>query len=78
MDNYPLNASGHPQIDKIEEKNSFSLIHAHLYLAESDDEQDEKYTAANKFDISCGGVGSISSLSAITVSVSSTSDVVCF
>ena len=45
------------------------MIHARLYLAESDDEQDNKSAAANKFYLSCGGGGSRFSLSAIPVSV---------
>ena len=67
----------HSPEDKIEERIIFALRHAHLYLAESYDEQDNKSSAANTFDISCGGGGSSSSLSAITVSVSGTSGVVC-
>ena len=31
-----LHASGHSQADKIEERNTFALRHARLYLAESD------------------------------------------
>ena len=62
MDNDILHASGHPLADKIEEQKTFSLSHAHFYLAESDDEWDNKFAAANTFDISCGGGGSISSL----------------
>ena len=70
-----LHTSGHPPEDKIEERINFALSHAHLYLSESDDEQEYKSAAANTFDISCGGGGSISLLSAITVSVWDTSDV---
>ena len=55
---------------------TFYLSYARLYLAESDDERDNKYSAANTFNISCCGGGYSSSLSAIDVSVSSTSDVV--
>ena len=69
--------SGHSPADKIEELNNFSLSHTHLYLAESDDEKDDKSPAANTFDISCGGGRSSSSLSLITVSVLATSGVVC-
>ena len=53
------------------------MSHARLYLAGSDDERDDKSAATNKFDISCGGGGSSSSLSAITVSVLATYDVGC-
>ena len=77
MDNDLLNASGNVSADKIEEWIVFALIHVHLYLAESDDEQYNKSAAVNTFNISCGGAGSSSSLSAITVSVSATYDVVC-
>ena len=76
MDNALLHAYGHSPADKIEERNTFAVRHARLYLAESDDERDNKSAAANTFGISCGDVGSSSSLSAITVSVSATSDVV--
>ena len=62
MDNSLLHASGHYPADKIEERITFALSHAHLYLAESEDEQDDKYYAANIFNISCGGGGSSSSL----------------
>ena len=57
-----MHASGNHPEDKIEERITFSLIHAGLYLAESDDERDDKSAAANTFDISCGGGGSSSSL----------------
>ena len=77
MDNALLYAYGHHPEDKIEEWITFAFIHAHLYLAESDDERDDKSEAANTFDISCVGGGSSSSLSAITVSVLATSNVVC-
>ena len=77
MDNVLLHASGHYQEDKIEEWINFALRHAHLYLAESDDEWNDKSDAANTFDISCGGGGSRSSLKATTVSVSATSNAVC-
>ena len=53
------------------------MSHARLYLAESDDEQDNKYATANTFDRSCGDGWSSPSLLAITVSVSATSDVSC-
>ena len=76
MDNDLLHASGHSPENKIEERITFAFSHAHLYLAEQDDEQYNKSDAANTFDISCGGGGSRSSLSAITVSVLDTSDVV--
>ena len=76
-DNAQLYASGHSPADQIEEPFTFALSHARLYLAESDYERDDKSAAANIFGISCGGGGSSSSLSAITVSVSATPDVVC-
>ena len=77
MDNALLHASGHSSADKIEERITFALSHARLYLSESDDEQDNKSAASNTFDISYGGVGSSPSLSAITVFVLATYDVVC-
>ena len=76
MGNFLLHASGHYPADKIEERINSALSHARLYLAKLDDEQDDKYAAANTFDISCGGEGYSSTLSSITVSVSATSDVV--
>ena len=36
MDNALLSESGNPPAYKIEERITFALIHAHLYLAESD------------------------------------------
>ena len=63
--------------DKIEEQITFALIHANVYSSESDDERDNKSTAANTSDIFCGGGGSSYSLSSTTVSVLATSDVVC-
>ena len=69
MDNALLHASGNYSEDKIEEWITFALIHARLYLAESDNEQDDKSVSANTFNISCGGGRSISSLSVINVSV---------
>ena len=77
MDNDLLHASGNYPEDKIEERITFSLSLTRLYLAESDDERDDNSAAANTFDISCGGGQYSSSLSAITVSVLDTSDVVC-
>ena len=62
MHNYLLNASVHYPADKIEERVTFALIYARLYLLELDDEQDDKAAAANTFDISWGGGVSISSL----------------
>ena len=62
MDNALLHASGHSLADKIEERINFDLSHARLYLAQSDDEQDDKSADENTFDISCGGGVSISSL----------------
>ena len=55
MDNDLLHSSGHYPADKIEERITFVLIHARLYLSESDDELDNKSATANTFDISCGG-----------------------
>ena len=62
MDNDLLHASGHSLVDKIKKRITVALIHARLYLAESDDEIDNKSAAANTFDISCGGGGSRFSL----------------
>ena len=62
MDNALLHASILSPEDKIEERVTLALIHARFYLSESDDERDNKSTAASTFDISCGGGGSISSL----------------
>ena len=76
IDNALLHASVHYSEDKTEEQITFVLSHACLYLSESDDEQDNKSAAANTFNISCGGGWSSYLLSAITVSVSDTSDVV--
>ena len=75
MDNALLHAFGHTPADKIEERINFTKIHASLYWSESDDERDKNSSAANTFDIFCGDVGSSSSLSAITIYVSSTSNV---
>ena len=47
MDNSLLHAPGHYSEDKIEERITFALSHARLYLAESDDEQDDMSAAAN-------------------------------
>ena len=77
MDNALLHASGHYPADKIEGWITFTLIHARLYLDESDDEWYKNSAAANTFYISCGGGGYRSSLSAITVSLLATSGVVC-
>ena len=77
MDNALLHASGYSPAGKINERITFALSHAHLYLADSDDEWDDKSAAANTFDISCGGVVSRSSLKAIAVYVLATSDSVC-
>ena len=77
MYNALLHVYGNYPAEKIEERITFALIHAHLYLAESDDEQYNKYTTANIFYISCGGGGSSSSLSSIDVSLLATSDVFC-
>ena len=61
--------SGNSPADKIEEPITFALIHAHVYLSESDDERDDKSASAKTFDISYGGGGSSHSLSVIAVSV---------
>ena len=55
IDNDLLHAYGHSPAYKIEKRITFSLIHARLYLAESDDEQDNNSSAENTFYISCGG-----------------------
>ena len=60
MDNDLLHASGHSPADKIEERITFALSHACLYLAESDYEQNDKYSAANTLYTTCGGGGSSS------------------
>ena len=77
MDSALLHASGHSPEDKIEERITFALKHAQLYLSESYDEWDEKSSAANTINIYCGGGESSSLLSAITVSLLATSEVVC-
>ena len=77
MDNALLHASGHSSANKIEEEINFVLINARLYLAESDDAQEDKSDAVNTFNISCGGGVSSSSVSVITVSILATSDVFC-
>ena len=51
------------------------MSHARLYSSESYNERDDKSADANTFNRSCGDGGSSYSLSAIIVSVSSTSDV---
>ena len=78
MDNSILHVSGHPPEDKTEERIPSALSHALLYLSESDDEQDNKSATSNTFNISYGGGVSSSSLSASTVSVLATSNVVGF
>ena len=60
MENALLHASGHYAADKTEEQITFALSHARLYLSESDDEQDNKSTAVNTFNRSCGDGGSSS------------------
>ena len=52
MDNDLLHESGHSLEDKIEERITFDLCHARLYLAESDDERDDKSVDVNTFNIS--------------------------
>ena len=77
MDNDLLHSSVHSPADRIEERTNFALSYARLYLAESYDERDDTYAAANTFDISCSGGGSRYLLSTITVSILATFDVVC-
>ena len=77
INNALLYESGNSLADKIEEKITFALRNAHLYLAESDDEQDDNSDASNTLYISYGSLVSSSSLSAITVSVLATHDVFC-
>ena len=77
MDNYLLNVSVNSPEYKIEERVVLDLSHARIYLSEPDYERDDKSDDTNTFDIYCGGGGSSSSLSAITVSVLATSNVVC-
>ena len=55
MYNVLMNSSGHYPEDKIEERITFALWYARLYLAESDYDWDDKSAAANTFDTSCGG-----------------------
>ena len=76
MDNVLLYASVHSPAYKIKERITLDLRNAPLYLAESDYEQDNKYAAANTFDIYYGDGLSSSTLSAITLSVLDTFDVV--
>ena len=54
------------------------MRHAHFYLSESDDEQENKSATVKKIYISCGDGRSSSSLSAISISVFANSDVVCY
>ena len=77
MDNALLHASGHYPEDKIEYWIAFVLIHARLYLTQSDDERDDKSDSVNTFDISCGDGGYSSSLSSTAISVSTDYGVVC-
>ena len=76
MYNDLLHSSGNYPADKIEEWITFALIHARLYLSESDNEQDGK-SAVSKKSIHPVVVEDLSSLSAINVSVLDTSNVVC-
>ena len=62
MDNYLLHESELSPAYKIEERITFVLSHARLYLSESDDEYDNKSAFENTIGISFGGVGSSSSL----------------
>ena len=62
MDTALMNASGHFSADKREERITFALSYARLYLFEPDYEQDDKSSDANTFDISCGGGRSRSSI----------------
>ena len=55
MDNDLLHESVNSPADKIEERITIALIHARLYLFESDDELDDKSSTAETFDISCDG-----------------------
>ena len=75
MDNDLLHAFGLYHADKIEDQINFDLSHARLYSYESDVEQDDKFAAENTLDRSCCDGGYGSSLSAIVVSVSATSDI---
>ena len=47
MDNAILRAFGYSPADKIEERITFILSNARLYLAESDDELDDNSAATN-------------------------------
>ena len=76
MYNALLHVYGNYPAEKIEERITFALSHIGLYLAESDDERDDKYSTSNTLYISCGGGGYSFSLSAITVSVLDNSNVV--
>ena len=62
MDNDLMHESGHSQADRIEDWVIFALSHVRLYLAESDDELDDKSAAVNTLYISYGDGGSSSSL----------------
>ena len=77
MDNYLLHMSGHSPAFQIEDRINFALIHARLYSDESDDELDNKSAATNTLYRYCCDVGSRYSLSAIFISVSANSYVVC-
>ena len=58
MDNALLHVYGNYPEDKTEERITFALSHARLYLAKPDDEKDNKSAAAKELVISCGGGGS--------------------
>ena len=60
MYNTLLRVSIHSSADKIKYQINFALSHARLYLAELDDEQDDKSVIENTFDISCDSGGSSS------------------
>ena len=62
MYNYLLRVSGVYPADKIEERITFALSYARLYLSESYDHWDNNFVAVNAFDISCGGGGSLFSI----------------
>ena len=57
MYNDLLHASGNYPAEKIEERITFALCSACLYLAESDYDLDKNSAAANTLDIYCGGGG---------------------
>ena len=72
-----MHACENPPENKIEERTTFALSHARLYLSESYYERDNRSDSANTFYTYCGSGGFSSSLSAITVSVLATYHVGC-